>query len=108
LPELQVPSLAEADLALVAARRNMIDESNGLVVGCRGLQGPTGRRSGVQVARRVVRSGCEPDRRAWGSAVPPLRLSRGRALAPRQQTLDIGTQTLVVAALAWLAPTGPQ
>jgi glycosyltransferase involved in cell wall biosynthesis len=59
--DLQVPPLAtDPDLALVAARRDMIDENSRMLVACRGLKGLLGRRSGVEVARRVVRSGANP------------------------------------------------
>jgi glycosyltransferase involved in cell wall biosynthesis len=59
--ELQVrPLLTDPDVALVAGRRDMIDENGRLLVACRGLKGLVGRRSGVEVARRVVRSGANP------------------------------------------------
>jgi glycosyltransferase involved in cell wall biosynthesis len=59
--EVQVPQLeADAGLALVAARRNMIDENSKLLVPSRGLKGLAGRRSAVDVARKVVRSGSNP------------------------------------------------
>lgn len=59
--ELQVPPMNDdPDVALVAARRNMIDENSRVVVPGRGLRGLVGRRSCVQVARRVMRSGANP------------------------------------------------
>ncbi len=54
------PMEADAGLALVAARRHMIDENSRVLVRHRGLAGLTGVRSGVEVARRVVRSGANP------------------------------------------------
>ena len=51
---------ADPGLALVAARRNMIDESGHVLARGRGLRGLVGVRSGVEVARRVVRSGANP------------------------------------------------
>ena len=54
------PMLADAGIALVAARRHMIDERSRVLVPNRGLTGLTGVRSGVEVARRVVRSGANP------------------------------------------------
>ena len=55
--ELQVrPMEADPGLALVAARRDMIDERSRVLVPRRGLGGLTGVRSGTDVARRVVRS----------------------------------------------------
>jgi hypothetical protein len=47
-------------LAVVAARRNMIDERSRVLVPNRGLIGLTGVRSSIEVARRVVRSGANP------------------------------------------------
>ena len=59
--EVQVPVLeADPGLAVVAARRNMVDESSRLLVPSRGLKGILGRRSGVQVARKVMRNGANP------------------------------------------------
>jgi glycosyltransferase involved in cell wall biosynthesis len=59
--ELQVPQLeSDPGLALVAARRNMIDENSRLLVPSRGLKGLAGRRSAAEVARKVVRSGSNP------------------------------------------------
>ncbi|HXV91884.1 MAG TPA: glycosyltransferase, partial [Pseudonocardia sp.] len=59
--ELQVaPMEADPGLAVVAARRHMIDEQSRVLVPRRGLGGLTGVRSGVEVARRVVRSGANP------------------------------------------------
>jgi glycosyltransferase involved in cell wall biosynthesis len=59
--ELQV-AVMEADpgLAIVAARRHMIDESSRVLVPGRGLSGLTGLHSNVEFARRVVRSGVNP------------------------------------------------
>jgi len=59
--ELQV-AVMEADpgLAIVAARRHMIDQSSRVLVPGRGLSGLTGLHSSVEVARRVVRSGVNP------------------------------------------------
>ena len=59
--EHQVAAMAaDPGLALVAARRDMIDESGHVLARGRGLRGLGGVRSGVQVARRVVRSGANP------------------------------------------------
>ena len=59
--ERQVAAMAaDPGLALVAARRDMIDESGHVLVRGRGLKGLIGVRSGVEVARRVVRSGANP------------------------------------------------
>ena len=59
--EHQVAAMAaDPGLALVAARRDMIDESGHVLARGRGLRGLVGVRSGVQVARRVVRSGANP------------------------------------------------
>jgi hypothetical protein len=44
----------------VAARRHMIDEQSRVIVPRRGLAGLTGVRTGVEVARRVVRNGANP------------------------------------------------
>jgi glycosyltransferase involved in cell wall biosynthesis len=54
------PMQADAGIALVAARRHRIDERSRVLVPNRGLTGLTGVRSGVEVARRVVRSGANP------------------------------------------------
>ena len=54
------PMQADPGLALVAARRHMIDERSTVLVPRRGLTGLTGVRSSVEVARRVVRSGANP------------------------------------------------
>jgi hypothetical protein len=51
---------ADPGLAVVAARRHMIDESSRVLVPGRGLSGLTGLHSNVEVARRVVRSGVNP------------------------------------------------
>ena len=51
---------ADPGLAVVAARRHMIDERSRVLVPRRGLTGLTGMRSSVEVARRVVRSGANP------------------------------------------------
>jgi len=59
--ELQVaPMDADPGLAVVAARRHMIDEQSRVIVPRRGLSGLVGVRTGVEVARRVVRSGSNP------------------------------------------------
>ena len=47
-------------LAVVAARRHMIDERSRVLVPRRGLSGLTGVRSSVEVARHVVRNGANP------------------------------------------------
>lgn len=54
------PMAADPGLAVVAARRHMIDERSRVLVPRRGLSGLTGLRSSVDVARRVVRSGANP------------------------------------------------
>jgi hypothetical protein len=54
------PMEADPGLALVAARRHMVDEHTRVLVPRRGLAGLTGVRSSVEVARRVVRSGANP------------------------------------------------
>ena len=54
------PMEADPGLALVAARRHMIDEGSRVLVPRRGLAGLTGVRSSTEVARRVVRSGANP------------------------------------------------
>ena len=51
---------ADPGLALVAARRHMIDEGSRVLAPRRGLAGLTGVRSSTEVARRVVRSGANP------------------------------------------------
>ena len=59
--ELQVgPMEADPGLAMVAARRHMIDEQSRVIVPRRGLSGLVGVRTGVEVARRVVRLGTNP------------------------------------------------
>lgn len=59
--ELQVgPMEADPGLAVVAARRHMIDEYSRVIVPRRGLSGLVGVRTGVEVARRVVRLGTNP------------------------------------------------
>jgi glycosyltransferase involved in cell wall biosynthesis len=59
--ELQVaPMDADPGLAVVAARRHMIDEQSRVIVPRRGLKGLIGVHTGVEVARRVVRSGSNP------------------------------------------------
>lgn len=59
--ELQVAAMgADPGLAVVAARRHMIDECSRVLVPARGLSGLTGFHSGTEVARRVVRSGANP------------------------------------------------
>jgi glycosyltransferase involved in cell wall biosynthesis len=54
------PMEADPGLALVAARRHMIDEQSRVIVPRRGLSGLVGVHSGVDVARRVVRNGANP------------------------------------------------
>jgi glycosyltransferase involved in cell wall biosynthesis len=54
------PMEADPGLALVAARRHMIDEGTRILAPRRGLNGLTGVRSATEVARRVVRSGANP------------------------------------------------
>jgi glycosyltransferase involved in cell wall biosynthesis len=54
------PMEADPGLAVVAARRHMVDESSRVLVPRRGLAGMTGVRSSVEVARRVVRNGANP------------------------------------------------
>jgi len=54
------PMEADPGLAVVAARRHMVDERSRVLVPRRGLNGLTGVRSSVEVARRVVRSGANP------------------------------------------------
>jgi glycosyltransferase involved in cell wall biosynthesis len=59
--EFQVaPMEADPGLAVVAARRHMIDDMSRVVVPRRGLSGLTGVRTGVEVARRVVRTRSNP------------------------------------------------
>jgi glycosyltransferase involved in cell wall biosynthesis len=59
--ELQVePMDADPGLAVVASRRHMIDEESRVIVPRRGLKGLVGVHTGVEVARRVVRSGANP------------------------------------------------
>jgi glycosyltransferase involved in cell wall biosynthesis len=59
--ELQVePMEADPGIALVAARRHMIDDSSRVIVPRRGLSGLTGLHTGTDVARRVVRNGGNP------------------------------------------------
>jgi glycosyltransferase involved in cell wall biosynthesis len=59
--ELQVAAMnADPGLAVVAARRHMIDESSRVLIPRRGLRGLTGVRSGSEVAARVFRSGANP------------------------------------------------
>jgi glycosyltransferase involved in cell wall biosynthesis len=59
--ELQVaPMDADPGLALVASRRHMIDEQSRIIVPRRGLKGLVGVHTGVEVARKVVRSGSNP------------------------------------------------
>jgi glycosyltransferase involved in cell wall biosynthesis len=54
------PMEADPGLAVVAARRHMIDEESRVVAPRRGLSGLTGVRTGVEVARRVVRTRSNP------------------------------------------------
>lgn len=59
--EFQVaPMEADPGLAVVASRRHMIDEQSRVIVPRRGLTGLIGVRTGVEVARRVVRNGANP------------------------------------------------
>ncbi|MDN5915029.1 MAG: glycosyltransferase [Pseudonocardia sp.] len=60
--ELQVPPMRDdPSLALVAARRHMIDEQSRVIVPRRGLGGGLiGTHSGSEVARRVIRNGANP------------------------------------------------
>ena len=59
--ELQVaPMEADPGLAVVAGRRHLIDEQSRIIVPRRGLSGLVGVRTGVEVARRVVRHGANP------------------------------------------------
>jgi glycosyltransferase involved in cell wall biosynthesis len=59
--ELQVGAMdADPGLAVVAAKRHMIDESSRILVPHRGLHGMIGVRTYVDVARRVVRNGANP------------------------------------------------
>ncbi|MFC5993825.1 glycosyltransferase [Pseudonocardia hispaniensis] len=65
--ELQVgPMEADPGLAVVAARRHMIDEQSRVIVPRRGLGGLLGVRTGVEVARKVVRNGANPIGEAGG------------------------------------------
>jgi glycosyltransferase involved in cell wall biosynthesis len=54
------PMEADPGLAVVAARRHMVDERSRVLVPRRGLRGLIGVRSSVEVARRVVRNGANP------------------------------------------------
>ena len=54
------PMEADPGLAVVAARRDMVDERGRVLAHDRGLVGLTGVRSSIEVARRVVRSGANP------------------------------------------------
>jgi len=54
------PMEADPGLAVVAARRHMVDERSRVLVPRRGLTGLTGVRSSVEVARHVVRNGANP------------------------------------------------
>jgi GT2 family glycosyltransferase len=59
--EMQVaPMEADPGLAVVAARRHLIDEQSRVIVPRRGMAGLVGVHSGVEVARRVVRNGANP------------------------------------------------
>ncbi|BBG02093.1 MULTISPECIES: glycosyltransferase family 2 protein [Pseudonocardia] len=60
--ELQVPPMRDdPSLAVVAARRHMIDEQSRVLVPRRGLGGGlVGLHSGSEVARRVIRNGANP------------------------------------------------
>jgi glycosyltransferase involved in cell wall biosynthesis len=48
------------DLAVVASRRDLIDDTGGMIARARGLKGLVGSRTGRQVVREVVRSGSNP------------------------------------------------
>ena len=101
--ELQAAAMeADPGLAMVAGRRHMIDESSRVLAPARGLKGLIGVRSGVEVARRVVRSGINPIgepgsvlfRRADYTAVggwSPLRPTRR---LPGAQGADAGGEAL--------------
>ncbi|WP_214407303.1 glycosyltransferase family 2 protein [Pseudonocardia lacus] len=54
------PMEADPGLAVVAARRHLVDDQSRVVIPRRGLSGLTGVRTGVEVARRVVRSRSNP------------------------------------------------
>ena len=54
------PMRTDPGLAVVAARRHMVDERSRVLAPRRGLAGLTGVRSGAEVARRVLRSGANP------------------------------------------------
>jgi hypothetical protein len=54
------PMEADPGLAVVAARRHMMDERSRVLVPRRGLTGLLGVRSSIEVARRVVRTGANP------------------------------------------------
>ncbi|GEL16719.1 glycosyltransferase [Pseudonocardia asaccharolytica] len=59
--EFQVgPMEADPGLAVVAARRHMVDEQSRVIVPRRGLGGLLGVRTSVEVARKVVRNGANP------------------------------------------------
>ena len=59
--ELQVAALqADPTVAVVAARRHMIDERGRALVRSRGLSRLTGIRTGVEVARRIMHTGANP------------------------------------------------
>jgi glycosyltransferase involved in cell wall biosynthesis len=60
------PMEADPGLAVVAARRHMIDECSRVLVPRRGLGGLTGVRSSAEVGRRVVRNGANPIGEAAG------------------------------------------
>jgi glycosyltransferase involved in cell wall biosynthesis len=93
--ELQVePMDADPGLALVAARRHVIDEQSRMIVPRRGLTGLTGVRTSVEVARRVVRSGANPIGEPGG------------VLFRREQFVEAGgwrpDRTLVLALDLWM------
>ncbi len=72
--ELQVAAMnADSGLAVVAARRHMIDESSRVLVPRRGLRGLTGVRSGIRARRKVVSAGHE---RVSGRCCRPRMVSR--------------------------------
>ena len=59
--ELQVPAmLADPDLAVVAGRRDMVDEDGVVLVRRRGINGLIGVHSRAEVARRVLHTGANP------------------------------------------------
>lgn len=76
--EYQVPPMeADPGLALAVSRRHLIDEKSRVIVPRRGLSGLIGERSGVDVARTVVRSGQNPLGHPGGAL---FRLEQFRAI----------------------------